>query len=281
MQVLLADALGICFGVRDALAAAEKTPAPESVTIHGELVHNERVRSQLEALGFHSESEKDRAGVPATPLVMITAHGISDRERSRLEQNGKRLIDTTCPLVHKVHRAAQLLAAEGRHVLVIGRAGHVEMQGILEDLASAEAVENVEAVRSYGHERLGIVCQTTTPPRLAAAVNAAIRAANPAADVRFIDTICQPTRDRQDAVVRLLPIVDAMVVVGGKNSNNTRELAALCHDRGVPAFHVQAAADLDPDWFRGCRVVGLTAGTSTLDETILEVREALVRTPGS
>jgi 4-hydroxy-3-methylbut-2-enyl diphosphate reductase len=72
-----------------------------------------------------------------------------------------------------------------------------------------------------------------------------------------------------------------MVVVGGKNSNNTRELAALCHDRGVPAFHVQAAADLDPDWFRGCRVVGLTAGTSTLDETILEVREALVRTPGS
>jgi 4-hydroxy-3-methylbut-2-enyl diphosphate reductase len=281
MQVLLADALGFCFGVRDALAAAEKTPKPHAVTIHGELVHNERVRARLEALGFHSESERDRGGVPATPLVMITAHGVSDRERSRLEQNGKRLIDTTCPLVHRVHRAARILAAEGRHVLIIGRPGHVEVQGILEDLASGEAVANVEAVRLYPHARLGIVCQTTTPPRLAAAVNAAIRAANPAADIRFIDTICQPTRDRQDAVVRLLPLVDAMVVVGGKNSNNTRELAALCHDRGVPAYHVQTAADLDPEWFRGCRVVGLTAGTSTLDETIEEVREALVRTPGS
>jgi len=275
MQVLLADAMGFCFGVRDALAAAEETPRPEAVTIHGELVHNERVQLRLDSLGFHSSAEKDRGRIPATPLVMITAHGVSDRERNRLEQNGKQLIDTTCPLVQKVHRAAQLLAAEGRHVLIIGRPGHVEVQGILEDLASGEVVES-EQSGPYPHERLGIVCQSTTPPRLAAAVNAAIRAANPRADIRFIDTICQPTRDRQDAVVRLLPLVDAVVVVGGRNSNNTRELAALCRDRGVPAYHVQAAADLDPRWFRGCRVVGLTAGTSTLDETIEEVRRALV-----
>jgi 4-hydroxy-3-methylbut-2-enyl diphosphate reductase len=276
MQVLLADALGFCFGVRDALAAAEETPRPEAVTIHGELVHNERVQSRLDWLGFHSSAEQDRAGIPETPLVMITAHGVSDRERNRLEQSGKQLIDTTCPLVQKVHRAAQLLASEGRHVLIIGRPGHVEVQGILEDLPSGEVVESEQSVKSFAHERLGIVCQSTTPPRLAAVVNAAIRAANPRADIRFIDTICQPTRDRQDAVVRLLPLVDAVVVVGGRNSNNTRELAALCRDRGVPAFHVQTAADLDAHWFRGCRVVGLTAGTSTLDETIEEVHRALV-----
>jgi len=276
MQVLLADAMGFCFGVRDALAAAEETPRPHAVTIHGELVHNERIQRRLDSLGFHSSAENDRGRIPPTPLVMITAHGVSDRERSRLEQSGKQLIDTTCPLVQKVHRAAQLLAAEGRHVLIIGRPGHVEVQGILEDLASGEVVESEQSVRPYPHERLGIVCQSTTPPRLAAAVNAAIRAANSLADIRFIDTICQPTRDRQDAVVRLLPLVDAMVVVGGQNSNNTRELAALCRDRGVPAYHVQTAADLDPRWFRGCRVVGLTAGTSTLDETIEEVRRGLV-----
>jgi 4-hydroxy-3-methylbut-2-enyl diphosphate reductase len=275
MQVLLADALGFCFGVRDALAAAEQTPRPEAVTIHGELVHNEAVQRRLDNLGFYSSSENDRGRNPATPLVMITAHGVSDRERNRLEQCGKQLIDTTCPLVQKVHRAAQLLAAEGRHVLIIGRPGHVEVQGILEDLASGEVVESEQSVRPYPHQRLGIVCQSTTPPRLAATVNAAIRAANPLADIRFIDTICQPTRDRQDAVVRLLPLVDAMVVVGGRNSNNTRELAALCRDRGVPAYHVQAADDLDPHWFGGCRVVGLTAGTSTLDETIEDVRQAL------
>jgi 4-hydroxy-3-methylbut-2-enyl diphosphate reductase len=275
MQVLVADALGFCFGVRDALAAAVHTERPDAVTIYGELVHNEIVVAHLAGLGLKSAGENQRERMPDTPLVMITAHGVSDRERSRLESAGKQLIDTTCPLVVKVHRAARQLALEGRHVLVIGRPGHVEVRGILEDLPSGEVVESAAAAKAYPYVRIGIVCQSTTPPRLAADVNAAIRAANPQADIRFIDTICQPTRDRQDAVVRLLPLVDALVVVGGKNSNNTRELAALCRDRGVPAFHVQSAADLDANWFRGCLVVGLTAGTSTLDETIQEVRRVL------
>ena len=279
MRILVADSLGFCFGVRDALAVAEQTAAPQSVTLHGELVHNERVLAQLAERGFRSASERERDALPPTPLVMITAHGVSNRERARLEQGGKQLIDTTCPLVERVHRAAQMLAAEGRHVLVIGRPGHVEARGIVEDLDSGEIVESAADVKTYPCGRLGIVCQSTTPPRLAAEVNAAIRAANPQADIRFVDTICQPTRDRQDAVVRLLPLVDAMVVVGGRNSNNTRELAALCRDRGVPAFHVQSAGDLELDWFRGCRVVGLTAGTSTLDTTIEDVRRRLEGMP--
>jgi 4-hydroxy-3-methylbut-2-enyl diphosphate reductase len=275
MQVLLADALGFCFGVRDALAAVGRAEHPESVTIHGELVHNEAVIGRLHSLGFQHLPEARRDLLPDTPLVMITAHGVSDRERMRLQSAGKQLIDTTCPLVQKVHRAAQMLAEEGRHVVIIGRPGHVEVRGIQEDLPSSDVVEGVAAVCTYPSDMLGIVCQSTTPPRLAAAVNAAIRTANPHADIRYIDTICQPTRDRQDAVVRLLPHVDCVVVVGGKNSNNTRELAALCQDRGVPAHHVQAAADLDPNWFGGCRIVGLTAGTSTLDETIQQVQQAL------
>jgi 4-hydroxy-3-methylbut-2-enyl diphosphate reductase len=279
MHVLLAESLGFCFGVRDALTVAEQTPHAETVTIHGELVHNERVLSRLTALGFQSSREDGRSAIPSTPLVMITAHGISDRERHRLEENGKQLIDTTCPLVQKVHRAARLLADEGRHVLIIGRPGHVEIEGILEDLSSGEVVEDAGAVKSYPHARLGIVCQSTTPPRLAAEVTDAIRRANPQADIRFIDTICQPTRDRQEAVVRMLSRVDAMVVVGGKNSNNTRELAELCRRRGIAAYHVQSAADLDAAWFQDCRVVGLTAGTSTLDETIEEVRLALQAMP--
>ena len=281
MQVLLAEAMGFCFGVRDALAAAEGTLHPETVTIHGELVHNERVQSRLGALGFRSTSEDRRTEIPDTPLVMITAHGVSDLERRRLQQSGKQLIDTTCPLVRRVHLAAQLLAEEGRHVLIIGRPGHVEVRGILEDLPSGEVVEEAAAVSTYPHRRLGVVCQSTTPPRVAAEINLAIRRANPDADIRFIDTICQPTRDRQEAVVRLLSRVDAMVVVGGKNSNNTRELAALCRDHGVPAHHVQSAADIDVAWFRDCRVIGLTAGTSTLDETIDDVHRALVAIPAA
>src|SRR5262249_11549930 len=150
-------------------------------------------------------------------------------------------------------------------------------QGIIEDLASVDVVDRVEAVRTWPQRRLGIICQSTTSPALAERICRAIRAANPEADIAYVDTICQPTRDRQEAVRRLLPRVDAVVVVGGRNSNNTRELAALCQSAGKPAFHVQSADDLDPAWFEGCRTVGLTAGTSTLDSTIEEVRQALER----
>lgn len=275
MQVIVAESLGFCFGVREALSLAEQTHDPHSVTIHGELVHNERVQGRLQARGFHVVSEDGRRMLPATPRVMVTAHGISDRERVRLESAGLRLIDTTCPLVRSVHRAAQRLAGDGRHLLVIGRPGHVEVQGIIEDLPSSEVVDGPQAVREYPQNRLGIVCQSTTPPKLADEVHAAIRMANPAADIEFINTICQPTRDRQEAIRKLLPQVDAVVVVGGRNSNNTRALAAHCEAAGKPAWHVQSAEDLDPKWFRGVRTVGLTAGTSTLDETIESVRAAL------
>lgn len=277
MQVILADAFGFCFGVREALSMAERTTDPASVTVHGELVHNERVLHQLEARGFHVTSEHERQTLPKTARVMITAHGVSDRERNRLESAGLRLIDTTCPLVRRVHRAAQDLAVQGRHVILIGRPGHVETLGIVEDLQSVDVVDHIDSVRTWPQRRLGIICQSTTSPALADRICGAIRAANPEADIAYVDTICQPTRDRQDAVRRLLPRVDAVVVVGGRNSNNTRELATLCQSAGKPAFHVQSADDLDPAWFEGCRTVGLTAGTSTLDDTIEDVRQALER----
>jgi 4-hydroxy-3-methylbut-2-enyl diphosphate reductase len=276
MNVILAQAFGLCFGVRDALSLADQTRDPQSVTIHGELVHNEQVLQQLAGRGFHLTPESDRSTLPRTPRVMVTAHGISDRERGRLESAGLRLIDSTCPLVQRVHRAARALAAAGRFVLVIGRPGHVEVRGITEDLSEFEVLGAPDDVRTYPSGRLGVICQSTTPPRLAEQIGAEIRERNPRADIEFVDTICQPTRDRQEAVRRLLPQVDAVVVVGGCNSNNTRELAALCEADGKPAFHVQSAEDLDPAWFRDCQSVGLTAGTSTLDETVESVRQALL-----
>jgi len=112
MKVLRADAMGLCFGVRDALAIAANRPDPCKITIHGELVHNETVLVQLRSRGFQMTAEGDRDSLPSTEEVLITAHGISDRERQRLESAGKRLIDTTCPLVQRVHRAAQALQAD-------------------------------------------------------------------------------------------------------------------------------------------------------------------------
>ena len=275
MQVIRADAMGMCFGVRDALALLDAVESPRDVTIHGELVHNPTVLVQLDVRGFQRAAEHDRQELPHTPAVMITAHGVSDRERQRLIDAGKSLIDTTCPLVERAHQAARKLQAEGRHVLVIGRRGHVEVRGIVDDLISYDIIERLEDVQMYPYPRLGVMCQTTTPPREVERIHAEIIARNPHASVRLIDTVCQPTKDRQHALQRLVAQVDVVVVVGGRNSNNTRQLVELCRENGLTAHHVQSAADVQVEWFAPDQVIGLTAGTSTLDTTIDEVEERL------
>jgi 4-hydroxy-3-methylbut-2-enyl diphosphate reductase len=275
MHVIVADVLGMCFGVRDALAAIGQIDEPGSVTIHGELVHNEHVLERLRGRGFHMIEEQRRISLPVTDTVLITAHGVSDRERRRLTEAGKTLIDTTCPLVARAHQAAQKLRAAGRHVLVIGKPGHVEVQGIVEDLDSFDVVSSVADVGTYPRDHLGVMCQTTTTVAVAEQVLDAIRAKNTHADIQFIDTICHPTKEHQEALEQLLDRVKAVVVVGGRNSNNTRQLVRRCQERGVPAYHVQDAADVRPDWFDGLETVGLTAGTSTLQETIDRVHQRL------
>jgi 4-hydroxy-3-methylbut-2-en-1-yl diphosphate reductase len=275
MKVIAADVMGMCFGVRDALRFMDAIADPETVTIHGELVHNEAVLADLRARGYRMSGEANRNEVPRTPLVMITAHGVSHVERRRLENAGKQLLDTTCPLVTRAHAAARKLQEDGFHVLVIGRRGHVEVRGIVEDLKSFDVIQGPEEVRRYSHAKLGITCQTTATAANVQRIREAVAANNPHAEIRFVDTVCHPTKEHQNALEALLDQVEAMVVVGGRNSNNTRELAARCRERAVPALHVQSAADLDPSWFAHYEVVGLTAGTSTLDSTIEEVRQAL------
>ena len=280
MQSLRADELGMCFGVRDALAALDAVAVPTDVTIHGELVHNPEVLAMLARRGFQQSAEAART-VPATPWVMITAHGVSDRERARLQAAGKQLLDTTCPLVHKAHLAARQLAASGRRVIVLGKRDHVEVRGLVEDLDAPLVVGQLADVARWPESAFGVVCQTTTPVELAASLLAAIRAANPHADVAFVDTVCAPTKARLEALERLLPRVDSLVVVGGRESNNTRQLVRRGEQEGVPTCHVQGVRDLEPAWFTGRRAVGLTAGTSTLARTVDEVHGWLLRLAAS
>lgn len=272
--ILEAAEHGMCFGVRDALAVLATVAEPGDVTIHGELVHNGSVLRELDRRGFHRSPERERA-IPATPQVMVTAHGISDRERRRLASAGKTLIDTTCPLVGKAHAAAQALQRDGRRVIVLGKPGHVEVRGIVEDLERPIVVATADDVATWPERRLGVVCQTTTREAVATQLTAAIRHHNPAADVAFADTICSPTKARVQALHDLLPRIDALVVVGGADSNNTRQLALTAERAGIDALHVETAAELDAEWFRGRRIVGLTAGTSTPDDTIDAVRSRL------
>jgi len=275
MQVLRATDMGMCFGVRDALHIAAQIPDPTQVTIHGELVHNAQVNNRLTRAGFRQSPEDDRRSRPETPMVLITAHGISNTERRRLRAANTRMIDTTCPLVRRVHDAALELQAEGRHVLLIGKARHVEVQGIVEDLSSYQVIECAQQVERLTHLRLGIVCQTTMPTDLVAELCEQIRRKNPQADIRLMDTVCDPTKRRQQAMLDLIGQVDAVVVVGGRNSNNTRRLVQLCQRYRTPVVHVESAQDLQLDWFDNIDRVGLTAGTSTLDSTIDAVHQAL------
>ncbi|MCR9247558.1 MAG: 4-hydroxy-3-methylbut-2-enyl diphosphate reductase [bacterium] len=274
MKILVAAELGMCFGVRDALAATRAIASPEDVTIHGELVHNGAVLRELDGRGFHRSPEDDRP-LPTTSHVLLTAHGVSDRERARLLAGGKVLIDTTCPLVQKAHEAARTLAEAGRRVLVIGKRDHVEVRGLTGDLPDAIVLQNPGDVETWPDRRLGVICQTTTPVDHASAIRRAITVANPRADIEFVDTICAPTKARIAALDALLEQVEVLVAVGGKGSNNTRALATKARLAGLIAYHVEGPDELREEWFVGHRMVGLTAGTSTLDSTIAAVRARL------
>jgi 4-hydroxy-3-methylbut-2-enyl diphosphate reductase len=269
MRVIRAESMGMCFGVRDALALMQSVANPADVTVLGELVHNPVVNAQLTVRGFQLSST---LAAPHTPVAMITAHGVSNRVRHQLAAAGKQILDTTCPLVRKAHAAALELAAENRFVLVVGKPDHVEVRGLTGDLPDDRfaILPAADAVRPYPHSRLGILAQTTTPAADFAAIVQRVRTLNPGADIRVANTVCAPTRDRQTALLRLLDThaPDVLVVVGGRNSNNTRRLADTARSRGIRALHVEGPADLDPAAFAGCTTVGVTAGTSTLDETI-------------
>ena len=276
MEVILADRMGMCFGVKDAIVRAREAEEPRSVTILGQLVHNGRVSHEMARRGFRRTPETGAHAVPETPRVLITAHGASDRERQRLAASGKEIIDTTCPLVWRAHRAAIELQEDGHFVVVIGRAGHVEVRGLVGDLDAYDVVEDAGDVKGYGTSRIGIISQTTTPPWLFDELCDAIRRRNPGKQIRVVNTICRPTRERQDAVLALLDQVEALIVVGGENSNNTRQLGALAETRGVPWCRVDSPADLDPGWLELFGTVGLTAGTSTPDSVIRAVHSELL-----
>jgi 4-hydroxy-3-methylbut-2-enyl diphosphate reductase len=275
MTIHLAEHYGLCFGVRDAIAEAEHLAQHGPLTILGELVHNPVVRERLARAGVR-EGALDRAA--DTPQVMITAHGASDAARAAWLRSGRGVADGTCPLVRHAHDQLKLLVSLGYQPVVIGKPGHVEVLGLTGDFPGAYVVPDESAIASLPREgKLGIISQTTQPIERVQALVAAIRAARPACDVRFIDTVCQPTKNRQAALRKLIDACDTMIVVGGRNSNNTLQLVAAAELAGLAVHHIERASELREEWFRGDEIVGVTAGTSTLKETVAEAVQRLER----
>jgi len=209
---------------------------------------------------------------------MVTAHGTSQRTLTRTRALGLTVVEATCPLVNVAHRAVTALARDGYHVVIVGQRDHIEVRGLTGDLERFDVVlDDDDVLALEEHARLGVAAQTTQPVTRVRRLVDLIRQRFPASDVRFIDTVCKPTKDRQTAAVDMARQADVVIVVGGQSSNNTRELIRTCSIYCARVHHVQSEADLRAGWFDEAAIVGLTAGTSTPDEVIDRVEAAIHR----
>ncbi len=266
MRVIRARHLGMCFGVRDAIALALEQADGGPLTILGDLVHNTTVMAALQARGI--AVVHDTANVK-TPTVMVTAHGTSRRTLDNTRTLGLDVVEATCPLVHVAHRAVTALVREGYHPVIIGQRDHVEVRGLTDDLDDFDVVlDENDVLALHEHPRIGVAAQTTQPIGNVRHLVGLIRGRFPQSDMRFIDTVCQPTKERQTAALELAIRADVVVVIGGANSNNTRELVNTCRRTCGHVHHVETESDLRPEWFRAATTVGITAGTSTPDAVI-------------
>ena len=201
LTVLRAKHLGMCFGVRDAITLAKRVVKSRPLTVLGELVHNATVLDDLRGEGVQFET---LASDVKTETVMITAHGASNRTKVRARESGLKLRDATCPLVHHAHKQVRQLVEDGYHPVVIGRRGHVEVRGLTEDLSEHDVVLSEDDIDALSlRRRYGVVAQTTQPIARVHELVDYLKNCFPAAKVRFVDTVCQPTKQRQSAAVEL------------------------------------------------------------------------------
>jgi 4-hydroxy-3-methylbut-2-en-1-yl diphosphate reductase len=186
-----------------------------------------------------------------------------------IRASGRQVLEATCPLVSYAHRCLRKLVEQGYHPVVIGKQGHVEVRGLTEDFEQCDVIlsdEDVANLRERSH--FGVISQTTQPIQKVRSLVQLIRERFPKSTVRFMDTVCQPTKQRQSAAAELAQAADVVIVVGGANSNNTQELVAACQRYCACVHHVQSADDLQRHWFEDAETAGLTAGTSTPDAVI-------------
>jgi 4-hydroxy-3-methylbut-2-enyl diphosphate reductase len=257
--------------------------APEfqdNLTILGQLVHNPQINESLENNGVAVVNGIADIDQIKTKKVMITAHGAAETTKEQLRDAGFIVYDASCPLVMRVHKTIKSMVDKNYFPVVIGQEDHVEVKGIVGDLKDYLVVNNendLEKIRQRGKTKLGIVSQTTQQVDRVEGIVEKIRAMDCVEEVAFINTICQPTRDRQIAVWELANQVDLMIVVGGYNSSNTKKLVQVCEEKNIEAHHIESSSQLSPEWFVNKSHVGITAGTSTPENVINEVHTEILK----
>ena len=275
MEVLLANPRGFCAGVERAIGVVER-----ALTLHGapiyvrhEVVHNKYVVEDLKAKG--AVFVEELAEVPSGSTVIFSAHGVSKAVRTEAEARSLRVFDATCPLVTKVHVEVSKMREAGREIVMIGHRGHPEVEGTMgqspEGMYLVEALEDVARLRVRAPDKLSYVTQTTLSVDDAAAIVEALRRRFPSITGPKRDDICYATQNRQDAVKFMAPQCEVVIVVGSPNSSNSNRLREVARTRGAEAYMVDAADQLRPEWVRGKRRIGVTAGASAPEILVQDV----------
>jgi 4-hydroxy-3-methylbut-2-enyl diphosphate reductase len=273
-EVLMAEPRGFCAGVDRAIEIVERalTRYGRPIYVRHEIVHNTYVVDDLKSKG--AIFIEDLADVPPGATLVFSAHGVSKAVRVEAAQRGFQVFDATCPLVTKVHVEVAKLSKEGFEFIMIGHKGHPEVEGTMGQLSEGiylvEEIADVQHVRPRS-DKLAVVTQTTLSVDDAAQILAEVKRCFPHVREPKKQDICYATQNRQDAVKVLAPVVDVVIVVGSPTSSNSNRLRELAERLGTPAYMVDAADDLQLEWFDGRRRVGLTAGASAPDILVQQV----------
>jgi 4-hydroxy-3-methylbut-2-en-1-yl diphosphate reductase len=283
MQVLLANPRGFCAGVDRAIDIVERAIAlfGAPIYVRHEVVHNRHVVDRLRELGAVFVEELKE--VPAGATVIFSAHGVSHAVEDEAKERGLTVFDATCPLVTKVHMEVQRYAREGREVILIGHAGHPEVEGTMGRFDTSfggrmylvGSEEDVRALEVRDPGNLAFVTQTTLSVDDTTEIVAALRRRFPLLATPRKEDICYATQNRQDAVKKLLAECDLLVVVGSKSSSNSNRLRELADRAGIPGYLVDGPEDLRREWFDGKRSIGVTAGASAPEILVRRVLEQL------
>ena len=282
MQVTLAKSAGFCFGVKRAVdqvyQEAEHSRMP--VYTFGPIIHNETVVKDLEEKGVYAIGGIEELKHLPKGIVVIRSHGVSKEIYEKIETEGFRIVDATCPFVLKIHRFAEDYSKKGYHILIIGNASHPEVEGIKgwSDPAGTTVLQTAEEARNFklpegenGRPNVCIVSQTTFNYNKFQELVEIIE--KKGYDIIVLNTICNATEERQKEAAEISAKADAMIVIGGSHSSNTQKLFEICKKECENTYYIQTLDDLDPGQFRSIDNVGITAGASTPNNIIEEVLE--------